>query len=87
MAVLLPSFTPEEIAMCECSSIIPEVKCNPVPFIILASAGIDIFSPIAAIFPLSTKTETFFKIPYSSFVQAVTLEKTIFSSLGNSPKP
>ncbi len=65
-----PSLTPLEIAICECSSIIPLVRCLPLASITVAF-GSERFFPIAAIFPSLINTSVFSKIPYFSLVQIV----------------
>jgi hypothetical protein len=49
------SFTPLEIAIWECSSIIPEVMCLPLASIIVALAS-EIFFAMDTIFPFFTNT-------------------------------
>ena len=59
-----PSLTPLLIAMCECSSIIPAVKCFPFASIVFAKAplGTSIFSAMRTIFPSKTYTSYSFKL-------------------------
>ena len=71
-----PSFTPFEIAIWECSSIIPLVKCFPLASTTVADAS-DIFFPIAAIFPFLTNTSVSSRIPSFSLVQTVAFLKSI----------
>ena len=75
-------------AICECSSMIPAVKCLPVPSIIFAEAS-DKFFPIAAIFPFFTSTSVASNLPSFSLVHTVAFFIKIFSALGISslPKP
>ena len=57
-----PSFTPFEMAMCECSSMIPAVKCFPVPSTTFAPVD-GKFLPIFTIFPFWINTSVSFRIP------------------------
>ena len=75
-----PSFTPFEMAICECSSIIPAVKCFPVASITFPFWGK--FFPILMIFPFSIKTSVSFKTPSFSPVQTVAFLNNIVSCFG-----
>ena len=60
-AVLLcPASLTLAVAICECSSIIPDVKCLPVPSITVALPALKLV-PIFAIFPFLIKTSVFLK--------------------------
>ena len=79
------SFT-EEVAICECSSIIPEVKCLPVASITIAFLSVNEV-PILAIFPFLIKTSVCFKTPSFSFVQTVAFLNKTVSCFGKLEKP
>ena len=80
------SLIPPEAAICECSSIMPAVKCLPVPSITFADASFKSF-PTATIFPFFTSTSVAVSLPSFSFVQTVAFFIKIFSCLGISLKP
>ena len=67
--------------MCECSSIIPLVKCFPFASTMIAEPSV-IFLPIAAIFPFFTNTSDSTKIPSFSLVQTVAFLNKIVSAVG-----
>src|SRR5574343_1150989 len=77
----VPSFTPCEMAMCECSSIIPLVKCLPLASITRHSAQAK-FLPTAVIFPSFITTSVWVEMPCCSLVQTVAFLNNIFSVLG-----
>ena len=67
-----PSFTPFEMAICECSSMMPLVKCSPFASTTLAPAGAAIdWRLTLMIFPSCTSTSAPTKIPSFSLVQTV----------------
>ena len=81
-----PSLTPREIAICECSSIIPLVKCFPFPSIMSMSFG---SSPLflgsistLLIFPFSINIVALLRMPSCSFVQTVTFLIAILWDFG-----
>ena len=59
---LCPASLTDDVAICECSSIIPAVKCLPVPSIILALDALR-FLPILEILPFLINTSVFSKTP------------------------
>ena len=66
--------------MCECSSIIPEVKCKSVASIVSYKLSVKNSTgskklPTAIIFPLAIIKSEFFKTPSFSFVQMVAFLK------------
>ena len=75
-----------DAAICECSSITPEVKCFPVALTISAFP-VDKLIPIFSILPFLTKTSVSFKIPPSSLVQTVAFLKRMVCCFGTSEKP
>ena len=72
--------------ICECSSITPLVRCLPVPSITRAPGASPIV-PTALIFPLTTQTLAFCRIPSASLVQTVRLVNKTFSKVGSVLKP
>ena len=73
-------------AICECSSIIPALKCLPVPSTTVAVASLKFF-PIFAILPALSNTSVFCKTPSFSLVQTVAFLINIVSCLGNTSLP
>ena len=67
---LCPPSLIEAAAICECSSIIPGVRCLPLASITKAPDAFK-FSPIALIFPSFTIRSVSCKMPSCSFVQMV----------------
>ena len=80
-----PSFI-EAAAICECSSIIPGVKCLPLASITFAPDAFKFF-PIASIFPSLTIRSVSYKIPSCSFVQMVAFLINKISDSGSLSKP
>jgi hypothetical protein len=69
------------MAICECSSIIPLVKCLPEASTVFALAS-DKFLPTATIFPLLIATSVSVKIPSFSLLQTVAFLKIMISVFG-----
>lgn len=78
----------ETRAMCECSSMIPAVRCLPAPSMTRA-LGAEMFLAMRVILPFSTNTSVPCKTPASSLVQTVVFLTRSVSVLGFSgfPKP
>ena len=81
-----PSFTLPEAAMCECSSMIPDVRNLPLPSTTVA-VGDDNDLPILTIFPALNQTSVSVKIPSCSFVQTVAFLIITSCCCGISIKP
>ena len=73
--------------MCECSSIIPAVKCLFVPSISNELLLFSKFFPIDAIRPLLIATSVFLRMPSFSFVQTVVFRMIKFCCFGTSLFP
>jgi len=81
-AVLLcPASFTLVVAICECSSTIPAVKCFPCPLITVAFPSLKL-EPILEIFPFLISTSVFSRIPSFSFVQTVTFLNRMVSWIG-----
>ena len=77
-----PSLTPLEMAICECSSMIPLVKCMPLASIMRAPAGALMDCRLTLIIlPSCTKTSAPTRIPSFSLVQTVAFLKRSVSAL------
>ena len=87
MLACVPSFTPRLIAMCECSSIMPGVRCLPVPSITMAlGSALSKMFPMCFIFP-SLMSTSVINVPCVSKVQTVAPLIKIVPALGIESKP
>ena len=70
---LVLSFTLPRIAVCECASMMPGVRCLPVASMMFAPAGTVSPLPMAAIFPSRINTSLLVSLPAAALVQTVAL--------------